>query len=207
MKIRFHNSGAQSLLAAWLSVALSILWGVPVVAADALAPVPLLKSGEPVDWWFVFKFNAESFPECGGFQRTCTFGGTVQPYWSFGQQFAIASSADGTLRQGNGCVGDTSEDPIGATFDQVYSGKFHHVIWNDQFYGDPLQTQFAPAGHSKGMLAWNDDGEGMVLQVSTPSWPGSGSRNEPRKTDGKYAGMRDGQQRSCQPAFLRVETQ
>jgi hypothetical protein len=70
----------------------------------------------------------------------------------------------------------------------VYSGKFHHVIWNDQFYGYPLQTQFAPAGHSKGMLAWNDDSEGIVLQVSTPSWPGSGSRNEPRKTDGNTLG-------------------
>jgi len=147
-----------------------------------------LKTGEPVDWWFVFKFNAESFPQCGGFHRTCTFGGTVQPYWSFGQQFAFASSADGTLTQGNGCAGDTAEDPLGATFDQVYSGKFHYVIWNDQFDGDPVQTLFARAGHSKGMLAWNDDGEGMVLQVSTPSWPGSGSRNEPRKTDGNTLG-------------------
>src|ERR1700747_1556231 len=100
MKIRFSNSASQRLLAACLSVPLIMLWGVPVLAADALAPVPLLNTGEPVDWWFVFKFNAESFPQCGGFQRTCTFGGTVQPYWSFGQQFAFASSADGTLTQG-----------------------------------------------------------------------------------------------------------
>lgn len=35
-------------------------------------------------------------------------------------------------------------------------------------------------GHSKGMVAWNADGEGFVLQVSTPSWPGSGSKQYPR---------------------------
>jgi hypothetical protein len=189
MKIRFSACQVLRPLSACLPVSLIMLWGVALLAApDALAPVPLLKSGEPVDWWFVFKFNAQSFPECGGFQRTCSFGGTVEPYKSFGQQFAFASSADGTLRQGGGCVGDTTTDPLGATFDQVYNGKFYYVLWNDQFYGDPLQIQFAPAGHSKGMLAWNDDGDGMVLQVSTPSWPASGSSSEPRKTDGNTLG-------------------
>jgi len=38
------------------------------------------------------------------------------------------------------------------------------------------------------MLAWNSAGEGMVLQVSTPSWPASGSKNSPRKTDGNTLG-------------------
>jgi hypothetical protein len=188
MKIRFGNSPAMRLLAVCLSVSVIAFWGVALAAADALAPVPLLQSGQPVDWWFVFKFNAASFPECGGPQRICPFGGTVQPYGSFGQQFAFASSADGTLRQGGGCAGDTTTDPLGATFDQVYNGKFFYVLWNDQFYGDPIQTQFSPAGHSKGMLAWNDDGNGMVLQVSTPSWPASGSSNEPRQTDGNTLG-------------------
>jgi hypothetical protein len=189
MKIRFGNSPALRLLAACLSVFVIALWGVTLLAAaDALAPVPLLKNGQPVDWWFVFKFNAQSFPECGGPQRICPFGGTVEPYKSFGQQFAFASSADGTLRQGGGCAGDTTTDPLGATFDQVYNGKFFYVLWNDQFYGDPLQTESAPAGHSKGMLAWNNDGDGMVLQVSTPSWPASGSSNEPRQTDGNTLG-------------------
>jgi hypothetical protein len=152
------------------------------------APVPLLKSGQPVDWWFVFKFNAESFPQCGGAQRTCPFGGTVESYSSFSQQFVYASSADHTLQQGGGCVGDTTTDPLGATFNQVYNGTFFYVIWNDQFYGDPLANQYAPAGHSKGMLAWNSEGVGMVMQVSTPSWPASGSVIEPRKTDGNTLG-------------------
>src|SRR5436190_23792536 len=47
------------------------------VAADG-APSPLLTSGQPVDWWFIFKFNVASFPGCGGGNnesRECPFGG------------------------------------------------------------------------------------------------------------------------------------
>jgi putative transposase len=36
-------------------------------------------------------------------------------------------------------------------------------------------------GHSKGVLAWNDDGEGLVIQVTRPSWPGVGSKRFDRK--------------------------
>ena len=90
------------------------MWGAGLLAAqDGLAPVPLLTSGQPVNWWFVFKFNTQTYPDCGGAQRTCLFGGTVQPYKSFGQQFAFASSADGTLRQGFGCVGDNGRRSAG----------------------------------------------------------------------------------------------
>jgi hypothetical protein len=62
------------------------------------------------------------------------------------------------------------------------------VLWNDQFYGDPLSNESAPAGHSKGMLAWDKNGNGLVMQVSTPSWPASGSSKRPRKTDGNTLG-------------------
>ena len=156
---------------------------------DVPAPVPLLTSGQRVNWWFVFKFNSASFPECAGdAQRTCLFGGSVQAYEDFGQQFVFASSANGALQAGGGCLGDSIADPLGATFNQIYNGGFYYVLWNDQFYGDPLATQFAPAGHSKGILAWNDLGDGMVLQVSTPSWPASGSSKQPRKTDGNTLG-------------------
>jgi hypothetical protein len=154
-------------------------------------PVPLLsKGGEPVDWWFAFKFNSQnSFAGCGANtgKRACIFGGTVQTKGKFGQQFAIASSRGNALSQGKGCVGATTSDPIGATFDQVYNGNFNYVIWNDQFYGDPVLTTCkssncgAPWGHSKGLLAWNDAGEGFVMQVSTPSWPGSGTSRIKRK--------------------------
>jgi hypothetical protein len=189
MKIRFRRSLATRLLAVSLLPFPIMLWSATLLAApDALAPVPLLQSGQPVDWWFVFKFNAASFPQCGGAQRTCPFGGAVEPYDTFGQQFAFASSADGTLRFGGGCLGDTAADPLGATFGQVYNGKFFYVLWNDQFYGDPIPTQFAPAGHSKGLLAWNGDGDGLLLQVSTPSWPASGSSDQPRQTDGNTLG-------------------
>jgi hypothetical protein len=157
----------------------------------AEAPVPLLsKGGGAVDWWFAFKFNSQNtFAGCGAGagKRTCVFGGTVQAKDRFGQQFAVASSRDNALSDGKGCVGTSTNDPVGATFDQVYNGNFNYVIWNDQFYGDPglstckSSSCGAPWGHSKGLLAWNDAGEGFVMQVSTPSWPGSGSSHIKRK--------------------------
>ncbi|MGZ6210333.1 MAG: deoxyribonuclease II family protein [Syntrophales bacterium] len=159
------------------------------------APAPLLEEGNPADWWFVFKFNAASFPGCGeDAQRDCLFGGTVQDYGNkYSQQFVYASSENPSLQKGDGCVGDTLKDPVGATFDQVYNDSYYYVIWNDQFYGDPAikgctKSCGSPWGHSKGMLAWNEDGEGFVMQVSTPSWPASGSKSSPRKTDGNTLG-------------------
>lgn len=164
-------------------------------AADA--PAPLLKAGHAVDWWFVFKLNSKAFPGCGaGVTRTCTFGGKVQDYKAFGQQFVYASSENGRLQQGSGCAGETTTDPLGATFDQVYNGAYNYLIWNDQFYDDPkikgCTTECgSPWGHSKGLLAWNDAGDGFVLQVSTPSWPASGNKKSPRKTDGNTLGCVD----------------
>jgi hypothetical protein len=152
------------------------------------APRPLLAKGQPVDWWFVFKFNASgSFEGCGksiaaNEKRACMFGGEVQDRQAFGQQFAVASSKQPALVQGRGCLGATLTDPVGATFDQVYNGSFNYLIWNDQFYRDPAvkackgDSCGAPWGHSKGLLAWNDAGEGFVMQVSTPAWPRSGSK-------------------------------
>jgi len=158
------------------------------------APVPLLSAGHPVDWWFLFKFNSRAFPGCGGSaSRTCPFGGSIQDYKAFGQQFVYASSENPSLQKGSGCAGDTTTDPLGATFEEVYDNKFHYVIWNDQFYDDPVikgctKSCGAPWGHSKGMLAWDDAGDGFVLQVTTPSWPAAGNKNSPRKTDGNTLG-------------------
>src|SRR5262245_40525307 len=161
-------------------------------AADS-APTPLLADGRPVDWWFVFKFNTKSFPGCGETQpRTCPFGGDIQNY-SFSQQFVYASSENATLQKGNGCVGATATDPVGATFAAIYNSDLHFVVWNDQFYDDPrivgcTTSCSGPWGHSKGLLAWNDAGEGVVLQVTTPSWPAAGSAQFPRRTDGNTLG-------------------
>ena len=168
---------------------LSIFATAAAARAQDATPGPLLKQGQAVDWWFVFKFNSGALPGCGGeAQRVCTFGGTVQSYTTFSQQFAFASSASPALQQGSGCVGDTLADPLGATFEQVYDGKLFYVLWNDQFYGDPIASKSAPAGHSKGLLAWDGDGNGVVLQVSTPSWPASGNAKNPRKSDGNTLG-------------------
>jgi hypothetical protein len=179
----------------------SVLAPCGVAGATACtAPYPMLTKGHPVDWFFVFKLNAAKFPLCGANvtaggtdARVCPFGGEPQKY-AFGQQYLVASSEAPTLASGSKeCVGDTTGDPVGATFDEIYNGGFHYVVWNDQFYGDPKSASCggegcdSPWGHSKGMVAWNDAGEGLVMQVSTPSWPGSGSAKTPR-TDGNSLG-------------------
>jgi hypothetical protein len=167
-----------------------------VVASTTSPPAPLLSKGHPVDWWFVFKFNAQSFPGCGeNVQRACLFGGESRTYkGGFGQQFVYASSESPSLQKGAGCVGEAVTDPLGATFEQVYDNNdYSYVVWNDQFYDDPkiagcTKECASPWGHSKGMLAWNNTGEGFVMQVSTPSWPASGNHNFPRKNDGNTLG-------------------
>jgi hypothetical protein len=158
-------------------------------------PFPLLSAENPVDWWFAFKFNTANFPGCKAQAiRACQFGGQPQPYYSgFSQQFVYASSENETLQEGIDCLGDTLTDPVGATFDQIYNGDFNFVVWNDQFYNDPPIagcTTFCdtPWGHSKGMLAWDNSGDGLVLQVTTPSWPAAGSKLFPRLTDGNTLG-------------------
>ena len=161
------------------------------------SPSPLIDRGHPVDWWFAFKFNSASFPQCSsGAVRTCLFGGHVQSSWtSFSQQYAVASSDSKTLHAGSGCAGDTTDDPLGATFDEIYNGSFNYVVWNDQFYQDPQLTACgasnscsSPWGHSKGIIAWNDSGNGIVLQVTTPDWPGAGSATHPRSQEGNTLG-------------------
>jgi hypothetical protein len=157
---------------------------------------PIVAQGHPVDWWFVFKFNSASFSQCAaGATRTCLFGGQVQLSWtSFSQQFVVASSDSKSLQAGSGCAGDTRDDPVGATFDEIYNG-LNYVVWNDQFYQDPKLTACgnsnscsAPWGHSKGILARTDFGDGIVMQVTTPDWPGAGNKQHPRPTEGNTLG-------------------
>ena len=104
------------------------------------------------------------------------------------QQYVFATSAAPTLVKGTECLGATLEDPLGATFAQIYNTPgYYYVLWNDQFYNNPIENMDSPWGHSKGMVAWNDDGQGMVMQVSTPSWPAAGSAI-PRTSDGNTLG-------------------
>ena len=191
MSIRLRSRNRFTSLAPMVLSA-SLMFGAAVgYAADA--PTPYIDTGKPVDWWFAFKFNTKSAPHCrGDANRACLFGGTVQKYAQWGQQFAFASSANKTLQAGTGCAGDTVADPIGATFNEVYNGSLFFVVWNDQFYDDPeiagcTKECGSPWGHSKGMLAWNEAGNGIVMQVSTPSWP-AGNKKFPRKSDGDTLG-------------------
>src|SRR2546427_8817707 len=132
---RTRCCGAVVVAVIFFAFALAAVPNAVVRGADS-APTPLLQQGHPVDWWFVFKFNAATFPECGdNAPRACPFGGVVQNY-AFSQQFVYASSAQPTLQKGGGCLGTTMTDPVGATFDEVYDQAFYYVVWNDQFYGD-----------------------------------------------------------------------
>ena len=171
-------------------------------ASDAPpTPTPLLAAGKPVAWWFVFKFNAKDFPGCGGATldtRRCTFDPGMSPpkeKQGFGQQYVVASSDKAELVKGEGCAGETADDPLGATYGSIFEGGYHYVAWNDQPQGHPSITGCtlngdcsAPWGHSKGLLAWNDAGEGVVLQVTTPSWPLSASKAAPRAGDANTLG-------------------
>jgi hypothetical protein len=157
-------------------------------------PSPILPDGQQADWWFVFKFNAKDFPGCDSEQKTCRFGGYPVMYES-GQQYVYASNLNRTLQKGTGCLGNSYTDPVSATFNQVYNSStaVYYVIWNDQFYNQPIingcnNACFAPWAHSKGMVAWDDNGNGFVMQVSTPSWPASGSKANPRVSDGNTLG-------------------
>lgn len=165
--------------------------------AEAGQPMPLLAAGHSVDWWFVFKFNSASFPACpAAATRACLFGGQVQTSWrSFSQQYAVASNESKSLQAGTGCIGDTTDDPVGATFDEIYNRSFNYVVWNDQFYQDPelaacgnSNSCSAPWGHSKGILAWDAAGDGIVIQVTTPDWPGAASKQHPRSEEGNTLG-------------------
>ena len=154
------------------------------------APSPMSDKDTPVDWMFAFKFNTKSFPSDCTLPTVGIFGGKLEEYKSgHSQEYVFATSASESLTRGAGCLGASENDPLGATFGQIYNNPgYFYVLWNDEFYGNPIANKNSPWGHSKGMMAWNANGDGMVLQVSTPSWPGSGSSAEPRKKDGNTLG-------------------
>lgn len=155
---------------------------------------PLVDSATAVDWWFAFKFNATTSPGHEQLEpNPGIFGGTPADYkGGFSLDFAVASSAKPSLQPGNGYLGTSKDDPLGATFDQIYNGTCNYVLWNDQFNDAAKDELSDPWGHSKGILAWDDAGAGIVIQVSTPGWPGSGSSRFPRTTNGNTLGCVQG---------------
>lgn len=159
-----------------------------IATTPASGPTPLLDANTPVTWWFAYKFNSTSFPTSNTDPgRACPFGGSPRQD-AFSQKYAVASSAKPALTDGPGLIGASSADPLGATFSEIYNGKYYFVVWNDQFYNDPPRKGTAcsstecgsPWGHSKGILAWDAAGNGLVVQVTTPSWPAAGGVDHPR---------------------------
>jgi Deoxyribonuclease II len=185
----------------WVPLTWWVLTWVASAPALADGPMPMLSAGHPVQWWFAFKLNSGKFAGClPRPERACPFGGEVQDYSNYSQRYVFAAGEGdpggktAPLQEGQGCLGDTADDPLGATFAEIYKGDLHYVVWNDQFYQDPKIASCSgnscskPWGHSKGVLAWDDSGQGIVLQVSTPSWPASGNSSHPRSNDGNTLG-------------------
>jgi Deoxyribonuclease II len=149
---------------------------------------------EAATWLFVFKLNAGIFPSDKTVARPCPFGGTANTdYDAFSLSYAWASDAHPVLASGSGAAGE-GNDPLGATFSQIYRAGYHYVVWNDQFYQHPQvpgcsgDSCSSPWGHAKGVVAWNDAGEGLILQVTTPSRPAAASPLPPRSGDGNTLG-------------------
>ena len=115
---------------------------------DPNIPLPLLSENKAVDWWFAFKFNTEFFEGCGDGSQLPNqglFGGNLQNYDSkkkFSLQYVVSSNESPILTKGKNCLGTTLNDPLGATFNQVYNGDFNYVLWNDQFYNDPILRDY-----------------------------------------------------------------
>ena len=138
--------------------------------------------------------------------RKCPFDSDKNPstegFWQYGWNldYYLATSQNPSLQIQKGCLG-SSNGPLEKLFYKIYNGNNYYVIWNDQFKGDPdtspLDTQAnrrytngktacpnggdcdSPWGHSKGVISWDENGNGVMLQVTTPTWPRSGSKNHP----------------------------
>jgi hypothetical protein len=163
-------------------------------SAAAAAPSPMVDQNHRAEWLAAFKFNVATFPTTG-ILSSCMFGGTPQPYKS-SQRYVFGSKPSPALRDGPGLIGTSTADPLGATFATIYASSLNFVAWNDQFYRHPpisgcSESCGGPWGHSKGILAWDDQGRGVVIQVTTPSWPGSGTVAAPRADDGNTLGCVD----------------
>lgn len=70
-------------ISVFTSIILIFCIGIAPIWAELKAPLPLVAKDQPVDWWFVFKFNGKTFPGCGTHvDRACPFGGEVHNYSS-----------------------------------------------------------------------------------------------------------------------------
>ena len=173
--------------------------------AIAQPPVPLDAAGRAADWWFVFKGNAQKFPGCKtDAARKCQFGGSKIQGKPWGTQYGFAKAGDTVLAEGPDCLGDSPGDPLSRTFAEIYNGAAHYVIWNDQFHNDPQPDRNVPWGHSKGFIAWDRNGDGFVVQGTTPGWPIAGRPNLDKGKGGNTLGCTFGDDVEYSQDFFAV---
>src|SRR5437762_5549578 len=68
-KVKLVNGLVGYVSAKWVTeaepISLKRSSSEPISVTGATGPMPLLTTGHPVTWWFVFKFNSATFPSCG----------------------------------------------------------------------------------------------------------------------------------------------
>ena len=157
-------------------------------------PSPRVDSLTAVDWLAVYKFDAK-------FATTappdhCVFDTSERIAADYKgkqcQHYAMSTNSNPklTAMPFGSLIGTSTDDPLGATFDQFFNGPEDnsYVIYNDQFYGDPSPTSACSeakgCGHAKGAVMWDAKGDGILLQVTTPNWPRNADASEPTTVPG-----------------------
>lgn len=76
---------------------------------------------------------------------------------------------DGTLAPSKHSMNDTSVGALANTVKQLWSDTTQYLMFNDE---PPNNSSYNfTVGHTKGIWAWNDDGEAFVLLHSIPLFP------------------------------------
>ena len=143
--------------------------------ASSSSVVPIDWNGNPVDWWIAIKLPADLLnnscpsPICTGSTYPDSYSGLACLYADANTPAFVYKTC---LGQGN--------DALSNTLNQIWDGSSgsspYFQIWNDQFNvgmhsPDKSQGCEAPGAHSKGALAYDDDGNGWYLSATTPAFP------------------------------------
>ena len=137
---------------------------------------PLDPNGNPVDWWLALKLPTSAFPQ-GGCCENAACPSSSKTSAGLCYLYADANNPQFTFRT---CLGQPGQsDPLSNTLNQVWLlNGIQFQLWNDQWgdgqMHDPnnkSQGCNAPGAHSKGALAYDTDGNGWYLNLSTPYFP------------------------------------
>jgi len=145
----------RSAMRLYLGVSLALLYGCGALslggsarAADAPTPLLARESGRLV----VSSTSSTPRPSTNAMPKSTPPTGPARSAANprptrTARPFAVASADKPSLTKGSDCAGTT--DPVAPTFEQIYKGKFHYLVWNDHSTrneGACLHTPTAAAG-------------------------------------------------------------